>query len=108
MSGPDPMEITPFHPFRSEKAKKEYLESYDAMAKNWPVPAETLSVRTSQGRTFVRMCGPGDASPLMLLPGGGATSLMWTPNVTALSQSHRVYAIDHIYDYGRSVCHKPF
>ena len=50
---------------------------------------------------------PGDAPPLVLLPGVNASSLMWLPNIAELSQNHRVYAVDNIYDFGRSVWKRP-
>ncbi|OJH40362.1 alpha/beta fold hydrolase [Cystobacter ferrugineus] len=62
---------------------------------------------TSYGSTFVRGSGPVDAPPLVLLPGAGATSLMWAANVAALSAHHRVWAMDSIADYGRSEPSRP-
>jgi pimeloyl-ACP methyl ester carboxylesterase/TM2 domain-containing membrane protein YozV len=97
------MDISANHPFRSAKAKEMYLESYDRMAKDWPIASETNTVETSFGQTFIRISGPEDAPPLMLLPGANATSLMWFPNIEALSESYRTYAVDNIYDFGRSV-----
>ena len=97
------MDMSPHHPFRSAKAKEMYLESYDRMAKQWPVVSETSIVKTSFGDTFVQISGPADAPPLVLLPGANATSLMWLPNIESLSESYRTYAVDNIYDFGRSV-----
>ena len=65
-------------------------------------------VETSFGQTFVRIGGPADAPPLVLLPGANATSLMWLPNIEALSESFRTYAVDNIYDFGRSVFTRRF
>jgi pimeloyl-ACP methyl ester carboxylesterase len=96
-----------FHPFRSEKARQAYLTSYDRRASQWPVAAEGRLVETSDGQTYVRISGPRDAPPLVLLPGVNASSLMWLPNIAELSQNHRVYAVDNIYDFGRSVWKRP-
>ncbi len=101
-------EMTPYHPFRSETAKKTYLEFYDTKAKGWPVESATKIIDTSYGQTFVRMSGPSDAPPLVLLPGASANSLMWLPNIQSLSQDFRTYAVDNIYDYGRSVFTQTF
>lgn len=60
-------------------------------------------IKTSYGQTFVRVNGPEDAAPLVLLPGGNATSLIWAPNIPDLSASFRTYAVDNVYDFGRSV-----
>jgi len=102
-AGPDAWELSEYHPFRSPQAKEEYLNLYDERAKLWPVFAETLSVETSYGKTFVRISGRSDAPPLVLLPGGGGNSLLWMKNIEDLSKHCRTYAIDDIYGYGRSV-----
>ncbi|MBI4926769.1 MAG: alpha/beta hydrolase [Anaerolineae bacterium] len=92
-----------FHPFRSELAKKEYLTFYDQRALGWNVPSETKMVDTSFGQTFVRISGLNNTSPLVLLPASVFNSLMWIPNIADLSQKYRTYAIDNIYDCGRSI-----
>jgi len=97
------MDMPDYHPFRSAKAKELYLRSYEERAKEWPVPSETSMVDTAYGQTFVRISGPRDAPPLVLLPGAGGASVLWIPNIEALSESYRVYAVDNIYDFGRSV-----
>lgn len=101
------MKITEYHPFKSAEAKEKYLKIYDTRAKEWPIPSETRMIKTSYGQTFVRISGPVDASPLVLLPGAGSSSLMWIPNIESLSKDYRTYAVDNIYDYGRSIYSKP-
>ncbi len=101
------MEMTDYHPFRSAKAEERYLELYDRVAEKWPVDSETKMVDTSYGQTFVRVSGPEEAPLLVLLPGANATSLMWIPNIEALSESYRTYAVDNIYDFGRSLFTRP-
>jgi len=102
------MEMTPHHPFRTAKAKERYLKLYDTRAKDWPIDSETRMVDTSYGQTFVRISGPVDAPPLVLLPGANTTSFLWVPNIEALSESYRTYAVDNIYDFGRSVFTRKF
>ena len=82
--------------FRSDHARTRFLESYDQTAAGWPVPSDTLSAETSQGSTFVRVSGPKDAPPLVLLPGAHSTGLGFEPNIEALAESHRVYTLDNI------------
>jgi pimeloyl-ACP methyl ester carboxylesterase len=101
--GPGPQDYSGSHPFKSVKAKAEYLAFEDAMAKKWPILSEERLVQTSFGKTFMRVSGPADAPPLVLLPGGGANSIIWNANIPALSRNYRTYALDNIYDYGRSV-----
>lgn len=96
-----------WHPFRSEAAKARYLALYDARARDWPVPSEAMSVPGAFGKTFVRVSGPVDAPPLILLHGISSNSLAWMPNIAALARHHRVFAVDHIQDGGRSVATRP-
>ena len=98
-----PVELSDHHPFRSAAKKQRYLANYDARAERWPVLSETRMVDTSWGATFVRISGPSDGPPLVLLPGANATLLMWEPNIEALAEDYRVYAVDNIFDFGRSV-----
>lgn len=95
--------MSAYHPFKSAGAKEKYVAHYDACAKEWPVCSECKMVDTSYGQTFVRISGPIDAEPLVSLPGFGLNSLMWMSNIEALSENYRTYAVDNIYDYGRSV-----
>ena len=101
--GPEASEINDSHPFRAERTREKYLEFYDARAKEWPFDTEERMVSTSYGQTFVRINGPIDAPPMVLLPGGGTPSLMWVKNIEALSEDYRTYALDYIYDWGRSI-----
>jgi len=98
-----PVELSDHHPFRSAAKQERYLMHYDARAARWPVVSETRMVNTSWGPTFVRVSGPADGPPLVLLPGANATSLMWETNIEAFSRDHRVYAVDNVFDFGRSV-----
>ncbi len=99
----DDMSAAPaYYPYKSIQAKEHYLDYYDNRARVWPVPVDTLTVKTGYGNTFVRVSGPADAPPLVLLPSTSATSLLWIPNISGLSQYFRIYAVDNIYDFGRS------
>lgn len=93
-----------FHPFRSASARDRYLASYDERAQAWPVLSETATVPTSAGETFVRVSGPTDGAPLVLLNGIWCDSPMWPPvMIEALSTVYRTYAVDNVFDFGRSV-----
>jgi pimeloyl-ACP methyl ester carboxylesterase len=97
------MKMPPYHPFRSARARERYLKRYDERSRTWPVEGETRTVETRAGETFMRVCGPRGGPPLVLLPSASATSLFWSPNIVSLARSFRVYALDNIYDFGRSV-----
>ncbi len=96
------------HPFKSAEARERYLAFYEqACARQWPIESETRTVTTPDGDTFMRVSGPSDAPPLVLLPGGRTNSLCWSPMIEALSQGFRTYALDAIYDDGLSVNRVP-
>lgn len=86
----------------ADQLRSEFLNAYDAVLATWPPAVESIDVTTEFGTTRANICGPDGGTPLVLLPGGGATSTVWFANVEALSQSHRVYAIDLINDVGRT------
>jgi pimeloyl-ACP methyl ester carboxylesterase len=64
-------------------------------------------VETPSGQTFARISGPVEAPPLFLFPGAGTSSLLWEPFIKTLSASFRTYAVDSLWDIGRSVYKRP-
>lgn len=88
---------------RKSRDLGRFTQAYDAVLAQWPVPVDVIELESEYGTTRVNACGPVSAPPLVLLPGGGATSTVWFANVAALSANHRVYAIDVICDHGRGV-----
>ncbi|MEU9444406.1 alpha/beta hydrolase [Streptomyces sp. NPDC048304] len=78
--------------------------AYDTVLAKWPAEREALTVATPFGDTRVNTCGPRDAPPLLLLPGGGAaTSVSWYAQVAELARVRRVHAVDVIGAPGLSV-----
>lgn len=96
-----------YHPFRSAMAKEVYLAHYARREEAWPLASENRTVETAFGPTFVRVSGPSNAPPLVLLPGAGTSSLVWQGSIAALSAAHRTFAVDNVYDVGRSVYTRP-
>jgi len=102
------MNTAEYYPYRSAAARElcfRYLD--DQAARVWPVVSEERMVPTTFGETFVRVSGPPGAPWLILLHGAGATSLMWAPNIEALSREFRTAAVDQIGEFGKSVCTRP-
>lgn len=99
--------IESYHPFRSEKAMDKYLAFYDEVAKRWPIVSEEKMVQTSFGQTFMRVSGPAHRPPLVLLPGDSENSLAWVHVIAALSKEYRTFALDHVFDMGRSIYTRP-
>ncbi|MEU6421721.1 MULTISPECIES: alpha/beta fold hydrolase [Streptomyces] len=69
--------------------------AYDKVLAKWPADREALTVATPFGDTRVNSCGPREAPPLLLLPGGGgATSVSWYAQAADLARTRRVHAVD--------------
>ncbi|MGW3037335.1 alpha/beta fold hydrolase [Streptomyces sp. NPDC001178] len=72
-----------------------FLAAYDKVMAKWPAEREAVTVPTPFGTTYVNMCGPLHAPPVVLLPGGGgATSACWYAQAADLARTHRVFAVD--------------
>jgi pimeloyl-ACP methyl ester carboxylesterase len=97
---------TSYPRFKTEAGEARYLAAYEAALKDWPVPFEELDIPTALGPTHVIASGPGPsqagAPPLILLPSFAGTALSWRPNIAALSQARRCYAVDVIGQPGKS------
>ncbi len=89
--------------FKTPEFEKQYFKLYEAILAKWQIPYETLDVPTSFGITHVNACGKKANPPMILLPGFGANSTMWFPNVAALSTHFRVFALDIIGQPGKSI-----
>jgi pimeloyl-ACP methyl ester carboxylesterase len=99
------MPLPVFYPYRSEAARDACFAYLDALAtRTWPIASEDRLVPTTWGATFVRISGPRDGPPLVLLHGAGGTSLMWAPNIQDLSARCRVIAVDQLGEFGKSSC----
>ena len=90
-------------PFRSLQARARFIEKYDAVVADWPVPCEERDVRTEFGTTHVIVSGADSAPPLILLHGAAATAVMWRPVIEELSATYRCYCVDTIIEGNKSV-----
>lgn len=93
--------------YKTEAGEREILRRYEQTLADWPVPAEHLRVPTREGDTFVLVCGPDEAPPLLLLHGSGSNATMWTGDVTAWAEHFRVHAVDMIGEPGLSAPSRP-
>lgn len=72
-----------------------FRAAYDEVLGGWPGPVEAADLPTPFGTTRVNSCGAAGAPPLVLLPGGGATSTVWGACAAAgAARTHRVHAVD--------------
>lgn len=89
--------------FKTREGEARYMEAYDAVLRRWPVAYEELDLPTRFGTTHVIASGPTDAPALLLLPSMAGSATLWRPNVAALSEHYRTYAVDVIGQVGKSV-----
>lgn len=89
--------------YKSEKAKKRVLDTYDQLLAMWNVDIKEEDIPTTYGTTHVILCGGENNPPLVLFHGVGDNSaLMWLYNADALSRHFRIYAIDTLGGPGKS------
>ena len=93
--------------FKTENGRKEVLERYVKFLDNWPVASERRMVPTRQGETFVLVCGPEAAPPLVLIHGSLGNAAMWQFDVRTWAEHFRVYAVDVIGEPGLSAPSRP-
>jgi pimeloyl-ACP methyl ester carboxylesterase len=92
--------------FVNADAERAFRKAYDALCEQrWPTPPEQLMVETGFGPTHV-FHWAGTGTPIVLLHGFGATSIMWHKAIKGLA-GHRLYAVDTIGEPGRSVQRAP-
>ncbi|KAB1069029.1 alpha/beta hydrolase [Tamlana haliotis] len=92
--------------FQNKKEKNTYINAYNQALNLWPVPYTEDTVDTPYGPAHVIISGPEDGKQMVLLHGMDASSTMWYPNIKALSEKHRVYAIDFLMEPGKSALTK--
>jgi pimeloyl-ACP methyl ester carboxylesterase len=89
--------------FKTPELERQYMGAYEAALALWPVPVEALDMPTRFGMTHVNVSGAQEKPAMVLLPGFGANSTMWFPNIADLSSQYRVYAVDTIGQPGKSL-----
>lgn len=89
--------------FRSPAGRAAFDAAYQRVQEQWGVAHESVDLTSECGSTRVQLAGPPDAPPVLLLPGGGATSAVWFDNVAPLAARHRLLVPDLMGDAGYSV-----
>jgi pimeloyl-ACP methyl ester carboxylesterase len=93
--------------FRDDAGERLIEQRYTDLLDSWPIPADRCVLETRFGETFVVASGAVDAPPVIALQGSGANTAQWLPQITALAERHRVYAVDVIGEPGRSAPSRP-
>jgi hypothetical protein len=78
--------------FKGERARAHFLSVYQTAMAQLPPVRESADVPTSFGtiRAY-RFDGPSAGPPVVLLPGGNASTPMWRVNIPALLQHRTVF-----------------
>lgn len=93
--------------YKSPRGRAEILRLYDEEVARLGVEHEDLTVGTRLGDTHVLAVGPGDAPPVVVLPGGNflnPTCLGW---FLPLAEDYRLYAPDIVGQPGKSAQDRP-
>ncbi len=89
--------------YRSEKAGRRIVETYDRLLSMWGVALEERDIDTLYGTTHVIVCGEESNPPLVLFHGvGDDSALMWIYNAKDLAAHFRLYAVDTMGGPGKS------
>lgn len=89
--------------FATTPRGQHFFQLYAQLRDRWPADTIDLDLPSRFGTTRVTVSGPVAGSPVILLPGNGASMTAWHSTIGHLSSHHRCYAIDFIGDIGRSV-----
>ncbi|SRR6266487_2451517 len=94
-------------PFKSKKGEAEYMAAYEETMRLWPVPYESMDIRSRFGSTHLVVCGPKDAPPLVLLHCFFTSLTNWAYNLADLSREYRVYPLDMMGQPSKSIPDRP-
>ncbi|MBU5218028.1 alpha/beta hydrolase [Bacillus albus] len=92
--------------FISEKGKEDFQIAYDESMALLPAPKDMKDIETTYGtiRTYYFTKEENKhKEPILLLPGRGASTPMWVPNLEGLREKRPVYTIDLLGEPGMSV-----
>ena len=95
--------------YRSKKAGRNIISTYDQLLKEWGIQVEEMDLATRFGVTHVITAGENSSPPLILFHGvGDDSALMWIYNAKSLAQYYKIYAIDTIGGPGKSMMGKEY
>jgi pimeloyl-ACP methyl ester carboxylesterase len=88
--------------YLTPEAEARHMAIYDEKVAQWPTPYEDITVDTTYGRVHVIASGPEDGPPMLLLNAAAMSGWSWLPNVGALNEVYRTYAVDTLGEAGKS------
>lgn len=95
--------------YRSKRAKRHILETYDELLGQWKTNVTERTVATRYGDAHVIACGCENGKPLVLFHGvGDDSALMWIYNAAALGKHFHLFMVDTIGGPGKSTFTKAY
>lgn len=91
--------------FKTEAGRDKFRAYYNNILSQFPFQQQYIE--TSYGKTFILTAGQEFNPPIILLHGSCSNSAFWFPEIMALSNNFRVYAIDIIGEAGNSEEYRP-
>ena len=91
--------------FKTEEGRNKVRDHYNRILSQFPF--EQRYVETAFGQTFILMAGQESNPPVILLHGSCSNSAFWFPEIMALSNHFRVYAVDIVGEAGNSEEYRP-
>lgn len=91
--------------FKTKEGRDKVRAYYNRVLSHFPF--EQRYVDTTFGQTFMLTAGHESNPPVILLHGSCSNSAFWFPEIMALSNNFRVYAIDIIGEAGNSEEYRP-
>lgn len=91
--------------FKSEAGRDKFRTSYNSILSRFPFGQKY--VKTTFGQTFMLTAGWESNPPVLLLHGSCSNSVFWFPEIMALAEYFRVYAVDIIGEAGNSEEYRP-
>ena len=91
--------------FKTEAGRDKVRAYYNRVLDQFPFGQRY--VETTFGRTFMLTAGHESNPPIILLHGSCSNSAFWFPEIMALSNNFRVYAVDIVGEAGNSEEYRP-
>ncbi len=91
--------------FKTDAGRDKIRAYYNQVLGQFPFGQQYAD--TTYGRTFMLTAGQESNPPIILLHGSCSNSAFWFPEIMALSNNYRVYAVDIIGEAGNSEEYRP-
>ena len=91
--------------FKTEAGRDKVRAYYNRVLDQFPFGRRY--VETTFGQTFMLTAGDESNLPIILLHGSCSNSAFWFPEIMALSNNFRVYAVDIVGEAGNSEEYRP-